>query len=255
MATGSVNFLGASVSGIFAHWRRRNVDLIMGAVLLAGGLAGSFVGVKVFAWLRSQGQIDVMISILYVVVLGLVGGTMFYESVGTLLRSRGGRAEAVEAAPKAKSNWAEKLPFRMTFARSQLEASPILPVAIGFLVGILSALMGVGGGFIMVPAMIYLIGMPTRVVFGTSLFQIIFVTANTAFFQAVETHTVDVVLAFLLLLGGVVGAQMGTWVGGKLKAEQLRVLLALVVLGVCVRMAADLFLAPGELFSVARVGG
>ncbi|WP_029008502.1 sulfite exporter TauE/SafE family protein [Azospirillum halopraeferens] len=259
VGTEAVKIVGSSVSGVLAHWRKGNVDVQMGVVLLIGGLAGSFVGVRVFTWLRGIGQIDVTIALLYVVVLGIVGSMMFAESLGSILRSRaalaGGGSVAAPSGGRGRGGWVRRLPFKMAFRRSKLVISPIVPLGVGFLVGILSALMGVGGGFIMVPAMIYLIGMPTKVVIGTSLFQIIFVTANTAFLQAWQNHTVDVLLALQLLVGGVIGAQVGTWLGGKLKAEQLRVGLAAVVLAVCFKMALGLVLEPDELYSFAAKGG
>ncbi|HYD67360.1 sulfite exporter TauE/SafE family protein [Azospirillum sp.] len=257
VATEAMKIVGSSVSGVLAHWRRGNVDVKMGAVLLLGGLAGSFVGVQIFSWLRSLGQIDVVIALLYVVVLGIVGSMMFVESIRSVLRARNvPEGTPADLRPRDKISLAQRLPGKMVFRRSRLVVSPIMPFGVGALVGVLSALMGVGGGFIMVPAMIYLIGMPTKVVIGTSLFQIIFVTANTAFLQAVSNHTVDLMLALMLLIGGVIGAQVGSWLGAKLKAEQLRIGLAALVLAVCFKMALGLILEPDELYSyAARVGG
>jgi uncharacterized membrane protein YfcA len=255
VATEAMKIVGSSVSGVLAHWRRGNVDVKMGAVLLLGGLAGSFVGVQIFSWLRSLGQIDVVIALLYVVVLGIVGSMMFVESIRSVLRARNTADGGADARPRNKISLAQRLPGKMVFRRSRLVVSPIMPFGVGALVGVLSALMGVGGGFIMVPAMIYLIGMPTKVVIGTSLFQIIFVTANTAFLQAVSNHTVDLMLALMLLIGGVIGAQVGSWLGAKLKAEQLRIGLAALVLAVCFKMALGLILEPDELYSYATKAG
>ena len=244
--------VAASVSGALAHWRRGNVDIKMGVVLLIGGFIGSTVGVGIFTWLRELGQIDVVIALFYVTFLGIVGVLMVSESIRAWLRSRN------PAAPRRKLHqhtWMHGLPFKMRFRRSKLYISAIMPLAIGIFVGILSAIMGVGGGFIMVPAMIYLLGMPTSVVVGTSLFQIIFVTANVTFLQSVQNQTVDIILALILVVGSVIGAQIGTAVGTKLRGEQLRALLGLVVLGVGLRVAYDLVATPTELFSFAVSGG
>lgn len=251
VGTEANQIVASSVSGVLAHWRRGNVDVKMGVILTIGGFIGSTAGVYIFRWLRGLGQIDLAISLLYVVFLGIVGSLMMVESLQALLR-KGGDAAAI--AKKPRRRWAEALPFKMHFARSQLHVSALLPGAIGLLVGILAALMGVGGGFIMVPAMIYLLGMPTAVVVGTSLFQIIFVTANATFLQSTMNHTVDVVLALLLLLGGVIGAQVGARFGARLRGEQLRSLLALMVLAVCAKLLVDLVTIPGELFG-AGAGG
>lgn len=253
VGTEANQIVASSVSGVLAHWRRGNVDVKMGLILTLGGFVGSTLGVYVFKWLRSLGQIDLVISLLYIVFLGIVGSLMLVESIQALVASKrnGGN---VPVRKKHQHSWMHGLPFKMRFRRSQLYISAIVPAAIGLLVGILAALMGVGGGFIMVPAMIYLLGMPTAVVVGTSLFQIIFVTANATFLQSTMNHTVDVVLALLLLLGGVIGAQVGARFGVKLKGEQLRSLLALMVLGVCVKLLFDMVTVPGELFA-AGTGG
>jgi len=247
VATSANQIVASSVSGLIAHWRRGHVDFKMGLVLLVGGFFGSTIGVALFALLQRFGQIDLVISLSYVVFLGTIGALMLNESVRTLLRAR-------RATPRRSKlhqhTWLHGLPLKMRFRRSKLYISALLPLGIGFFVGILTALMGVGGGFLMVPAMIYLLGMPTVVVIGTSLFQIIFVTANVTFLQAVNTQTVDVVLAVMLLVGGVVGAQFGTQLGSRLKGEQLRGLLALMVLAVCVKMAIDLVVTPVDLYSV-----
>jgi uncharacterized protein len=250
VATEANQIVASSVSGVLAHWRRGNVDFKMGAMLLVGGVIGSTFGVWLFSILRSLGQIDLVIKLSYVVFLGIIGGLMFLESSRSILRSR------KQAPPKRRThNWMHGLPFKMRFRRSRLYISALLPIGIGFLVGVLSAIMGVGGGFVMVPAMIYLLGMPTSVVVGTSLFQIIFVTANATFLQATMNQTVDVVLALILLLGGVVGAQIGARASGKLKGEQLRILLAMMVLGVCIKIGFDLVITPDDLFVVGSGGG
>ncbi|MDF9301229.1 sulfite exporter TauE/SafE family protein [Tritonibacter mobilis] len=246
VATGANQIVASSVSGVLAHLRRRTVDLKMGAVLQLGGLIGAGLGVAIFNYLKSLGQIDLFVTLCYVVFLGIVGGLMFIESVNALRKSKRG------GAPKRRQRgWVHSLPFKMRFRTSGLYISVVPPVAVGLFVGMLTAIMGVGGGFIMVPAMIYLLGMPTKVVVGTSLFQIITVTAATTMMHAVTNQTVDIVLAVLLLIGGVVGAQFGTRIGMLLKAEQLRILLALLVLLVCGKLALDLLLEPSELYSLS----
>jgi len=247
VGTEANQIVAASVSGVLAHWRRGNVDFKMGFVLLLGGFAGSTMGVMLFSFLRGLGQIDLVISFSYVVFLGIIGVLMLYESVRTMRRRR------TAAAPRRKLHqhiWIHGLPLKMRFRRSKLYVSALLPMGIGFLVGVLAAIMGVGGGFIMVPAMIYLLGMPTSVVVGTSLFQIIFVTANVTFLQAYANQTVDVVLALLLLTGAVIGAQFGARAGARLQGEELRVLLALMVLAVCGKLFYDLLVTPGDLYSL-----
>ncbi|MHA1569536.1 MAG: sulfite exporter TauE/SafE family protein [Alphaproteobacteria bacterium] len=247
VGTQANQIVAVSVSGALAHWRRGNVDLKMGMVLLAGGIAGSGFGVWLFTFLRRVGQIDAAISLTYVVFLGTIGGLMLVEALRANLRRHrpGGARRRLH-----QHYWVHGLPFKMRFQRSKLYISAILPLAIGFVVGMLAAVMGVGGGFIMVPAMIYLLGMPTMIVIGTSLFQIIFVTANVTFLQSATNQTVDVVLALLLLAGAVVGAQIGTRVGARLHGDQLRGLLAFMVLAVAAKLALDLVLEPSELYSL-----
>ena len=247
VATEANQIVASSVSGALAHWRRGNVDIKMGVVLLIGGFIGSTLGVWVFSLLRGLGQIDLVIRLSYVVFLGIIGALMLVESLRAISRQRkpGGKRRKLH-----QHNWLHGLPFKMRFRRSKLYISALLPLGIGVLVGILAAIMGVGGGFIMVPAMIYLLGMPTVMVVGTSLFQIIFVTANVTFLQAWQNQTVDIFLALLLLTGGVIGAQFGSWAGAKLPGEQLRSMLALIVLGVCARLAYELLAEPSDLFSI-----
>lgn len=245
VATGANQIVAASFSGLLAHVRRKTVDFRMGAVLLVGGLAGAAIGVVLFNYLRTLGQVDLLVRLCYVVFLGIIGGLMFIESLNALRKAKRG------APPKRrKHNWVHALPLKMRFRTSGLYISVIPPAVVGLLVGVLAAVMGVGGGFIMVPAMIYLLGMPTKVVVGTSLFQIIFVAAFTTLLHATTNYTVDVVLAVLLILGGVIGAQFGTAIGTKLKAEQLRILLAGLVLLVCGKIALELLLTPSELYSL-----
>ncbi len=252
IAVGSeaAQIVGASVSGVLAHWRRGNVDVRMGVVLLCGGLVGSTLGVQLFKFLRDVGQVDLIISLAYVIILGLIGTLMLIESVNTLRR-----AQQTGSARRGKLHqhiWLHGLPLKLRFPKSKLYISAILPYVVGIGVGILAALMGVGGGFILVPAMIYLLGMPTSVVVGTSLFQIIFVTANVTFLQAYQNQTVDMLLAILLLVGGVVGAQIGARLGQKLRGEQLRGLMALMVVGVAAKLAYDLIAMPDEMFSMGE---
>ena len=250
VATEANQIVASSFSGVLAHLKRRTVDLKMGTVLLVGGLLGAALGVQIFNALKAVGQVDLLVRLSYVVFLGIVGGLMFIESLNALRKSRSG------TAPKRKRHtWIHALPFKMRFRTSGLYISVIPPVLVGVFVGILAAIMGVGGGFIMVPAMIYLLGMPTKVVVGTSLFQIIFVTGFTTLLHATTNFTVDVVLAVLLLVGGVIGAQFGTILGAKLRAEQLRILLAGLVLLVCGKLALELLLMPAELYSLGAAGG
>ncbi len=250
VATEANQIVASSFSGVLAHLRRKTVDLRMGTVLLVGGLVGAALGVVVFNYLKSLGQVDLLVKLCYVVFLGIIGAMMFVESLKAIRNTRKG------VAPKRKKHgWVHKLPFKMRFRTSGLYISAIPPLIVGVCVGILAAIMGVGGGFIMVPAMIYILGMPTKVVVGTSLFQIIFVTAFTTMLHATTNYTVDVALAVLLLIGGVIGAQIGTTIGTRMKAEQLRILLAIMVLAVCVKLALELLIMPSELYSIGASGG
>ncbi|MEP1585798.1 MAG: sulfite exporter TauE/SafE family protein [Tateyamaria sp.] len=250
VATEANQIVASSFSGVLAHLKRKTVDLRMGGVLLIGGLVGAALGVVLFNYLKALGQVDLLVKLCYVLFLGVIGGLMFVESLNAIRKTKRGVAPT-----RKKHNWIHKLPFKMRFRVSGLYISVIPPLLVGLLVGILAAIMGVGGGFIMVPAMIYLLGMPTKVVVGTSLFQIIFVTAFTTMLHATTNFTVDIVLAVLLLIGGVVGAQIGTRIGVKMKAEQLRILLAVMVLAVCGKLAFDLLVTPSELYNVAAAGG
>ena len=247
VSTEANQIVASSVSGVLAHMRRGNVDFKMGAILMIGGVIGSTLGVALFSFLRDIGQIDLVIQLSYVVFLGIIGALMLTESLRTIIRSR--KPGAVRGKLH-QHNWLPGLPLKMRFRRSKLYISAILPLGIGAFVGILAAIMGVGGGFIMVPAMIYLLGMPTSVVVGTSLFQIIFVTANVTLLQSIQTQTVDFLLAGLLLFGALVGAQFGSRAGALLRGEQLRGLLALLVLAVCLKIGYDLVVRPEDLLSV-----
>jgi uncharacterized membrane protein YfcA len=249
VATEANQIVASSFSGVLAHLRRKTVDLKMGTVLLIGGLIGAALGVQIFNALRAIGQVDLLVRLSYVIFLGIIGSLMFVESLNAIRKTKSGAAPT-----RRKHGLVHSLPFKMKFRTSGLYISVIPPVVIGILVGILAAIMGVGGGFIMVPAMIYILGMPTKVVVGTSLFQIIFVTAFTTLLHATTNFTVDMMLAVLLLVGGVIGAQIGTQIGVRLKAEQLRILLALMVLAVCIKLALDLLLMPSELYSLGSGG-
>ncbi|GAA6209574.1 sulfite exporter TauE/SafE family protein [Cognatishimia sp. WU-CL00825] len=251
VATEANQIVASSFSGVLAHFKRRTVDLKMGGVLLIGGLIGAAFGVVVFNYLKSLGQVDLLVKLSYVIFLGIIGGLMFIESLNAIRRSK----KATGPIKRKHHTWIHGLPFKMRFRVSGLYISVIPPIIVGLVVGILSAIMGVGGGFIMVPAMIYLLGMPTKVVVGTSLFQIIFVTGFTTLLHATTNFTVDMALAVLLLIGGVIGAQFGAVIGAKLKAEQLRILLAMMVLGVCIKIALELLIMPGELYSLGPAGG
>jgi uncharacterized membrane protein YfcA len=249
VGTEANQIVAAALSGVFAHWRRGNVDIRMGAVLVAGGIVGSTLGSWLFKALRESGHVDQVISLAFVVFLGGVGGVMLVESVRVMIRTRRG----IPRRRTRRHYWIHGLPLKMRFPRSRLYVSSLLPLGMGFVVGLLASIMGVGGGFLLIPAMIYVLGMPTAVVVGTSLFQIIFITANVTVLHAFNNQTVDVLLALILLTGAVVGAQFGTAFGARLKGEQLRGLLALIVLAVCVRMAATLLLPPADLYSVVAV--
>ena len=252
VATEANQIVASSFSGVLAHLRRKTVDFKMGTVLMLGGLLGAAIGVVLFNYLKSLGQVDLLVKLCYVVFLGIIGGLMFFESLRAIRRT------SRNLAPPKKSRqrgWVQKLPLKIRFRTSGLYISIIPPLIVGAFVGILAAIMGVGGGFIMVPAMIYILGMPTKVVVGTSLYQIIFVTAFTTLLHATTNYTVDVALAVLLLVGGVIGAQIGTQIGTRLKAEQLRILLAIMVLMVCGKLALDLLIQPSELYSIGSAGG
>ncbi|HYE00163.1 MAG TPA: sulfite exporter TauE/SafE family protein [Alphaproteobacteria bacterium] len=248
VGTQANQLVAASVSGVLAHMRRGTVDFRMGFVMMAGGTLGTVLGVWIFGLLQQIGQIDLVISLTYVLFLGSIGGLMLVESGRAMLRRR--RNAAAGRRKLHKHNWVHGLPLKMRFPKSKLYISAVAPAAIGFVGGLLVAIMGIGGGFLLVPAMIYLLGMPTAVVAGTSLFQIIFTTGVAAFLQAWQNTTVDVMLALLLLVGGVVGAQFGSRMSGVLRGEQVRALLALMVLSVCLKLGWDLVSRPVDLYSL-----
>ncbi|EPR44265.1 protein of unknown function DUF81 [Desulfovibrio sp. X2] len=253
-ASDSNQIVGASTSGTLAHFRLGNVDFKMGILLLVGGVFGGTIGVQIIKILRQLGNADFLINITYVLMLGIVGGYMFVESLQSMRKDKAGAQSAPK--PKKKSAFGamlQALPFQMDFVRSGVRISAIIPFILGTLVGILSAIMGVGGGFIMVPVMVYLLRMPMHVVVGTSLFQILFTCINVTIMQSMENHTVDFVLALLLLIGSAIGAQVGTKIGRKLKGDQLKILLASLVLVVMGKMLYQLLARPDIL--LAYVGG
>lgn len=248
VATQASHITASSLSGALAQWRRQGVDAKMGVMLLCGGVAGSAIGVYIFRVLQKQGQIELVVTASYVILLGSIGGLMLTESIRAIRKARTGQGAA--PTKSGMHSWIHGLPFKIRFRRSKLYISVIPPVVLGFLVGILTAIMGVGGGFIMVPAMIYLLRMPTNVVIGTSQFQILFVTAATTILHATSDQTVDIVLAFLLVIGGVVGVQLGVRVGSQMRGEQLRALLAVLVVGVALRLFIGLVTTPGDIYSI-----
>lgn len=248
VGTQANQLVAASVSGVLAHWRRGNVDVKLGIVMLLGGMVGTVIGVWIFGLLQRIGQIDVAITLAYVFFLGTIGAMMLVESSRALIRRR---APTAKRGKLHRHIWLHGLPLKMRFQRSKLYISALLPAGIGAVGGMLVAIMGIGGGFLLVPAMIYLLNMPTGLVAGTSLFQIIFTTAMATLLQAATNQTVDVMLALLLLIGGVIGAQFGTKAGGKLRGEQARLLLAALVVAVALKLAVDLVVEPADLFTIS----
>lgn len=253
VATGANQVVASSVSGALAHFKKRTIDFKLGTVLLVGGVFGSSFGVWVFSLLRSVGQLDLFISLLYVVLLGTVGGMMLMESIRAMRRAASGAP--ISLRRPGQHNWIHRLPLKMRFRTSKLFVSVIPVIGLGVIIGFLASIMGVGGGFIMVPALIYLLKVPTNVVVGTSLFQIVFTAAYTTIVHSTTNQTVDIVLAFLLMVGGVAGAQYGAKAAQKLRGEQLRALLAMLVLAVAVRLAIELFLPPNSVYSLTSLSG
>ncbi|MBK3776708.1 sulfite exporter TauE/SafE family protein [Azospirillum sp. YIM DDC1] len=248
VGTQANQLVAASVSGVLAHWRRGNVDVKLGVVMLLGGMVGTVVGVWIFSILQRIGQIDAAITLSYVFFLGTIGTMMMVEASRALIRRR---APTAKRGKLHRHIWLHGLPLKMRFHRSKLYISALLPAGIGAIGGMLVAIMGIGGGFMLVPAMIYLLNMPTGLVAGTSLFQIIFTTAMATLLQAATNQTVDVMLALLLLIGGVVGAQFGTKAGGRLRGEQARLLLASLVVAVALKLAFDLVMEPNDVFTIS----
>jgi uncharacterized membrane protein YfcA len=246
VASATTQITGASVSGAMVHMRRGGVDMKMAGVMIVGGLFGSFVGAAMFRLLQSTGQIDVVIGLLYVLILAWIGALMFKDSLVTL-----GYLKVANKGPAPRHNrWVASLPLRWRFYSSGLYISPVAPVALGFVAGVLTVFLGIGGGFILVPAMIYLLGMPARVVIGTSLVMILTVSAATTMVHSLTTRAVDIVLAALLLVGGVIGAQYGAILTTRIKPDYLRLALAIIILLVALRMALGLAWRPDEIFSI-----
>lgn len=250
VATGSAQIVGTSAAGSYAHWRLGNVDFKMAILLLIGSWTGGGLGVFVARALQKSGQFGNIVTFLYVVLLGIIGVSMLIESIKAVRSQSRGTAVVAEKR-KASGGWVEKLPMQMNFPVSGLRLPVLIPVALGIGVGVLTSLMGVGGGFIMVPIMIYMLKMPTRVVVGTSLFQLLFTTAVVASMQAGINHAVDPILALTLILGSVLGTHWGTKLGVRLPAEQLRLVLALVVVGVAVKMLWGLLATPEEQYALS----
>ena len=239
VGTEAVQILGSSVSGAIAHGRKKNIDYEIGIFLLIGGIFGSTVGVIIFNFLKESGNIDLIINILYVIFLATIGILMLIESTLSILRK-----DEVQVRKKKRRTFLDYMPMKLRFKRSKIYISIFLPITIGIIVGLLSALMGVGGGFIMVPAMIYLFRMNTISAIGTSLFQIVFITLNVSILQATYNQSVDLILAIFLLIGGVIGAQFGSKLTSRFRGEQIRVLLAIIVMIVCFCMGLELISEP-----------
>ncbi|MFA6220680.1 MAG: sulfite exporter TauE/SafE family protein [Desulfomonilaceae bacterium] len=248
-ASDSNQIVAASTSATYAHYRMGNVDFKMGALLLIGGVLGGGLGVQLIKVLRSMGNADFVIKITYVVMLGVVGSYMFMESLQSLRKASMVARKVETSKPSLYVRTVQSLPFQMKFPKSGVTLSIFLPIILGIFVGILAAIMGVGGGFIMVPVMVYMLRMPMHVVVGTSLFQILFTCVNVTVLQAVENHTVDMILAIILLLGSTVGAQFGARLSRRLKGDQLKIILASVVLLVMVQMLVGLILAPSVMLA------
>jgi uncharacterized protein len=253
VGTGAAHIVASSVSGAVTQYRRNNVDVKLGLVMLAGGLIGTIIGVETVRLLRKAGQFDLAVSLCYVTFLGVIGTLMMIESVNAWRKIKSGTP--ARARKSGQHSWMDGLPLKMRFNRSKLYMSAVPPAVIGMFIGFLAAIMGIGGGFVMIPAMIYLLRVPSAVVAGTALFQIVFVAAFATLLHAVENKTVDIVLALMLITGGVFGAQFGAASSEKMRGEQLRALLAALVLVVALRIAFDLIVTPGELYSFGSVKG
>ncbi len=255
VSTSANQITASSVSGLLTHFKRAGVDIKMGSVLLVGGLVGSFVGVWIFGILQQIGQIDLVVSLVYVIFLGAIGSLMLFDSSKTILEKKFDftfkkkKTKKIGLIGKIIKRLA-KLPLKTHFPKSDIKVSLIVPLALGAIVGTLVSLMGIGGGFIMIPAMVYILRMPSNVIVGTSLFQIVFIAGNVTFLQAYSNHNVDVVLAFLMIISSVIGAQIGCRVGYKIDANSLRSLLSILILAVCIKMIANLFVDPVSLYSI-----
>jgi uncharacterized protein len=251
VASCSNQIIASSVSGFFAHWRRQNVDIRMGMVLLAGGFVGSTIGVAIFKKLQTLGQIDLFISVSYVVFLSAIGSLMAYESWSAIFNKQTSKPKK----EKGSDHWVYRWPWQMDFPKSQMRITAFLPLLIGVGSGMMVSLMGIGGGFVMIPAMIYILNMPSTMVVGTSLFQIIFITAHVTFMHAISTQSVDILLALMLVFGAVIGAQIGSRLSSRVSAVHLRGLLAATVLAVAIRLAYGLFITPDDIYTVVTHTG
>ena len=251
VGTQSAQLLASSVAGALGHWHKGNVDIRMGLVMVAGGLLGSFIGTFIFKLLDRTGQIDFTIYFLYIVLLGGMGFLMLYESASTFFGRRPGASptEHDPHATRAGADFIARLPYKMRFARSRLYISALVPAGIGFVGGLLTSVLGIGGGFILVPAMIYILGMPGLLVSGTSLLQMMFTTGSTTIMHAMANQSVDIMLAAILIVGGVIGAQIGVSFSKYIKGSLARVILALILLAVSFQMIGQLFIQPAELYS------
>ncbi len=249
VGTQGSQLIASGTSGVLSYWRRGHVDFLVASVMLAGGLFGTVIGIFFFQFIKYIGQIDLIIALLYILLLGTIGVMMLFEGLFTTLKKKTMKSEF----NRLKSpSLISRLPYKMRFPRSKLYISAIVPLSIGALSGFLVATMGVGGGFLLVPAMIYIIGMPPLLVAGTSLFQIIFTSAFATIMHATISNSVDIMLAFFLIIGGVIGAQIGVLASRKVTGARARIILALLVLGVCSQMAMQLFIEPKEIYVVTE---
>jgi uncharacterized membrane protein YfcA len=253
VATVTSQVVASSTSGVLSYWRKGGVDFKLAGVLLSGGVIGSSLGVWLFSILRALGQLDLIISVSYMLFLGTIGGMMLFESARSVWRDARGRAVSIRKP--GQHSWVHRLPLKTAFKKSRLYISVIPVIALGLSIGFVGAILGIGGGFIMVPALIYLLRVPGNVVIGTSLVQILVTMAVATVLHALTTGSVDIILGLILMVGGVLGAQFGASAGQKLKGEQLRLLLALLILSVGARFLFDLAIEPAELFSVTEIGG
>lgn len=247
VGTQTAQMVASSTAGVFGHWSKGNVDLKIGLVMLSGGFFGTFLGVSIFKILQSLGQVDLVISILYIILLGGIGSLMLTEGLKSLFFKQ--KSVRAQFNTFKLSPFLANLPFKMRFPRSNMYVSVLVPAGLGFFGGLLAAILGIGGGFLLVPAMIYMLGMPTLLVAGTSLFQMIFTTSFALIMHAIANQTVDIVLAVILILGSVIGAQFGVIFSGKIKPTAARIILACIVLAVCFRLVGQLFIMPNELYS------
>ncbi|MCC7348237.1 MAG: sulfite exporter TauE/SafE family protein [Variibacter sp.] len=248
VATVSTHIAASSFSGVFSYWRRKALDVALAAMLLAGGLVGTFLGVWLIAVLRSAGQLDLVIGLSYVTLLGIIGGMMVLESTRAILRAKGGQQPTLRRP--GSHTWFHGLPLKVRFKQSKIYVSAIPVLVLGLIIGFLGAVMGVGGGFLLVPALIYLFRVPTTVVIGTSMLMTLITMAAATVMHATTNHAVDAVLALILMVGGVVGAQFGARLGQRIRGEQLRLLLGLLVLFVGLRFAVFLLVTPDDPFTI-----